>query len=230
AVPAAGGNWLASRPACLAEKFAGIARVEIANDKEAALKEALSALAAEDGLIGLCTTNSGTATVVGGDDGVPWNTVTSVSWGFPRAQGAPVLVDQPSARGSWGAVAVAQQTGGSLSACVALDAEGQPTERPDEARLLLPWAGAAGVATGLIASMLSGVLSGGRLPVHKHRAAERDGAEHFFFVIDPQQFGDVEAMQAELESGIEHWQSAPGQEQWQLATDRLENGIPVAEP
>ncbi len=47
AVTAAGGNWLESRMARLAEKFAGIARVEIANDKEAALKEALSALAAQ---------------------------------------------------------------------------------------------------------------------------------------------------------------------------------------
>jgi glycine cleavage system regulatory protein len=47
AVTAAGGNWLESRMARLAEKFAGIARVEIPNNQEAALKEALSALEAQ---------------------------------------------------------------------------------------------------------------------------------------------------------------------------------------
>jgi len=188
-----------------------------------------AALAADEGLIGMCTTNSGGATVVGDSDGVAWNTVTSICWGFPRAQGAPVLVDQPSARGHWGEVALAQQAGQTLSTCVAVDAEGQSTDQPDEARLLLPWAGPAGVATGLVSSMLSGILPGGRLPIHKKRAAERDGAEHFFYVIDPQQFGDAEAMQAELESGIEQWAAVPGQQQWQLAADRLENGIPVSE-
>lgn len=47
AVSAAGGNWLESRMARLAEKFAGIARIEIAADKVAALKTALSALEAD---------------------------------------------------------------------------------------------------------------------------------------------------------------------------------------
>lgn len=47
AVSAAGGNWLESRTARLAEKFAGIARVEIAAGKVAALQDALSALEAE---------------------------------------------------------------------------------------------------------------------------------------------------------------------------------------
>ena len=44
AVTDAGGNWLESRMARLAEKFAGIARVEIPADREAAFKAALSAL------------------------------------------------------------------------------------------------------------------------------------------------------------------------------------------
>ncbi len=47
AVRAAGGNWLESRMARLAEKFAGIARVEIDAGKVAALKVALAALEAE---------------------------------------------------------------------------------------------------------------------------------------------------------------------------------------
>jgi glycine cleavage system regulatory protein len=39
-----GGNWLESRMAHLAEKFAGVARVEIPDDKIASLKTALTAL------------------------------------------------------------------------------------------------------------------------------------------------------------------------------------------
>lgn len=42
-----GGNWLESRMAQLAEKFAGIARVEIADKKVAALTKALAALEKE---------------------------------------------------------------------------------------------------------------------------------------------------------------------------------------
>lgn len=42
-----GGNWLESRMAHLAEKFAGVARVEVPGDKVSSLKNALMALGAE---------------------------------------------------------------------------------------------------------------------------------------------------------------------------------------
>jgi glycine cleavage system regulatory protein len=47
AVTREGGNWLESRMAHLAEKFAGIARVEIPGDRVSSFKDALSALEAE---------------------------------------------------------------------------------------------------------------------------------------------------------------------------------------
>jgi len=46
-VTAEGGNWLESRMAHLAEKFAGIARIDIPGDNVASLKAALAALGAE---------------------------------------------------------------------------------------------------------------------------------------------------------------------------------------
>lgn len=47
AVTGQGGNWLESRMAHLAEKFAGIARVEIPGDRVSSFKDALKALEAE---------------------------------------------------------------------------------------------------------------------------------------------------------------------------------------
>ncbi len=47
AVVEEGGNWLESRMAHLAEKFAGIARIEIPGDKVSSLGSALTALEAE---------------------------------------------------------------------------------------------------------------------------------------------------------------------------------------
>ena len=47
AVTEEGGNWLESRMAHLAEKFAGIARIEISGEKVSSLKHALTALDAE---------------------------------------------------------------------------------------------------------------------------------------------------------------------------------------
>jgi glycine cleavage system regulatory protein len=47
AVTEEGGNWLESRMAHLAEKFAGIARIEIPGDKISSLKHALTTLEAE---------------------------------------------------------------------------------------------------------------------------------------------------------------------------------------
>ena len=47
AVTEEGGNWLESRMAHLAEKFAGIARIEIPDDKVLSFKTALMALEAE---------------------------------------------------------------------------------------------------------------------------------------------------------------------------------------
>jgi len=49
AVTREGGNWLESRMAHLAEKFAGIARVEIPGDKVSSFKNALTALEAAEG-------------------------------------------------------------------------------------------------------------------------------------------------------------------------------------
>ena len=46
-VAAEGGNWLESRMARLAEKFAGIARVDVPGDKVSSLRAALEALDAE---------------------------------------------------------------------------------------------------------------------------------------------------------------------------------------
>jgi glycine cleavage system regulatory protein len=46
-VAAEGGNWLESRMAHLAEKFAGVARVDVPADKVTSLKAALKALDAE---------------------------------------------------------------------------------------------------------------------------------------------------------------------------------------
>ena len=53
AVSAAGGNWLESRMARLARKFAGIARVEIPDADVAALKQALAGLEAEGFALGI---------------------------------------------------------------------------------------------------------------------------------------------------------------------------------
>jgi len=189
-----------------------------------------AALAAREGLIALCTTNSGSARVVGDGGQVALNTVTTIAWGFPRAEGPALLIDQPSARGTWEDVERAQQAGQTLPECVALDCDGQSTTRPDEAQSLFPWAGPAGVAAGLVASVLSGVLAGGRLPVHKQRAAERDGAEHFFYVIDPRQFGDADAMQAELEAGMDVWRDAHSDtEPWRLATESLDGQVALSQ-
>ena len=185
-----------------------------------------AALAAREGMLALCTTNSGSARVVGDGGQVGLNTVTSIAWGFPRPEGPALLIDQRSARGTWGDVERAEQAGETLPECVALDGDGQSTRSPAEAQWLFPWAGPAGAAAGLVASLLSGVLAGGRLPVHKQRAAERDGAEHFFYVIDPRQFGDVDAMQAELEAGMDVWRDAQSDTvPWRLASESLDGQV-----
>ena len=63
AVTAVGGNWLESRMARLAEKFAGIVRVDIPDDQEAAFRAALSCLESQ----GFTVTVEAAATTSGPD-------------------------------------------------------------------------------------------------------------------------------------------------------------------
>ena len=121
-----------------------------------------------------------------------------------------------------------------------LDEDVNPTVDPAAAVTMLPFAGARGYGLGLVSSFLAGPLSGGRTALHKTRALDVEGSEHFFYVIDIEQFADKDKFYDEVESTIADIRAlapaegfdrvaVPGELEWERAQEAEEAGISLHE-
>ena len=104
------------------------------------------------------------------------------------------------AAAAWGKVETLKLYGQTMNEGWALDEQGEPTTDPHAARTLLPAAGARGMGLAFMSAVLSGLLAGDRMPIHKTWAMTADGSGHFFYAVDPAQFVDPDRFSAELES------------------------------
>jgi LDH2 family malate/lactate/ureidoglycolate dehydrogenase len=158
------------------------------------------AMAAEAGMIGFCTTNTGPATVAAYGSRTPAIANPAIAWGVPSKVGPPFILDMACAASSWGRVESLKMYGRPLPAGWALDAAGNETCVAADAKTLQPSAGARGFGLAFMGAVLSGGLSGGKLPMHKSWSVNADGSEHFFYVIDLAQFVEPEHFHAEVDS------------------------------
>jgi LDH2 family malate/lactate/ureidoglycolate dehydrogenase len=115
------------------------------------------------------------------------------SWAFPttEAVGFPIVIDWATSTVAMGRVQQLQREGKPLPPNVAVDANGQPTTDPSQAKALLPFGAHKGYGLGLI-DELWGAFIGGSLPTLRGRAeasaqqGEKSAPVFFFQVIHPE--------------------------------------------
>jgi LDH2 family malate/lactate/ureidoglycolate dehydrogenase len=194
-------------------------------------------MAADAGMIGFSTTNTGPPTVAAYGSRAAGTANNAISWAVPSRRGAPFVLDMACAVSSWGKVESLRMYGRELPAGWAIDAEGHPTTDPQRAKTLLPFAGARGYGLAFLSSILAGPLCGGRTPLHKGWNVAEDGSEHFFYAIDVRQFVDLDDFYAEVDSTMAAIRALPpapgfdsvrlpGELEWERAARWKREGIP----
>lgn len=195
-------------------------------------------MAAEAGMIGYCTTNTGPATVAAYGSRAPGTANNAFAWGVPVRSGPPFVLDMACAVSSWGKVESFKLYGRELPAGWALDERGEPTTDAAAAKTLLPASGARGYGLAFVSSVLAGPLVAGRMPIHKTWSIAADGSEHFFYAIDVRQFVEPEKFDREVEAAIADIRALPPAEGFdrvrlpgEIEAERAErwkrDGIPI---
>jgi LDH2 family malate/lactate/ureidoglycolate dehydrogenase len=172
-------------------KECGVGAVTVHHSQHLGAASVYALLAAREGLIGFCTSNTGSPTVAAPGAVSAATANNPLAWAAPAGGGPPLVFDMACGEASWGKVHSLGLYGLPLPDGVALDAEGHPTTDPKAAKTILPAAGVRGFGLAMLASILSGALAGGKLPHKKTRSPSAEGSEHFLLALDVGQFTDA---------------------------------------
>ena len=202
-------------------------------------------MALEHDMIGLATTNADAAMA-------PWGGRTRmfgtnpIAMAVPAGQAFPVVMDFATSVVSRGKFRQYLRDGLALPAGWALDSAGRPTTDPAEALagLCLPIGGHKGYAIGLMVTILTGVLSGGRLdtdvPIIGEVPGREQGSSQLFAALRVDAFQPLDEFEGRMDELIRRIAAServdpaqpillPGQREHQTAARRRERGIPVPE-
>ncbi|MDR7548304.1 MAG: Ldh family oxidoreductase [Armatimonadota bacterium] len=120
----------------------------------------------------------------------------------PVGEGPPLLLDIASSVASRQRINMARERGLPIPETWALDADGRPTNNPEQAAVLLPFGEHKGSGLAVFVEILCAFLSGaasrheiGRLSSDFDRP---EGVGHFFMAIDPNRIADAEAYYARI--------------------------------
>jgi LDH2 family malate/lactate/ureidoglycolate dehydrogenase len=152
------------------------------------------ALAAERGLIGLCTTNS--ALWLAPTGGLtPLFGTNPLAAGIPAGRHHPIIFDASMSATAKGKVAHRLEAGGALEHGWILDGAGRPSIDPADlvAGLGIPIGGHKGYGLALVMEVLSGVLTGAGFGAdHRRDRLQTNDVPpdfgHLFIAIDPEMF------------------------------------------
>ena len=199
-------------------KEVGTGTVVVKNSLHYGASGVSALMAAEQGMIGFTTTSTGGATVAAYGSTKAGTANNAFAWAAPTRTGKPFCLDMACAQSSWGKVDAWKMYGRTMPGDWALTADGQPTTDPNQAKILLPAAGARGSALALVCAFLTGPLVGGKMPLHKTRHPDQEDSEHFFYVIDVARCGFAERFYEELDSTLEELRQFPPAEGFDRVT------------
>jgi len=202
---------------------------------------AYACLAAEEGFIGICTTNAIPNMLVPGAS-APTLGNNPLAISAPRGEGRrPIVLDIAMSQAALGRVATAQREGQAVPLGWGLDAEGQPTQ--DAAAILasqnlLPMGGHKGAGLALMMEILTAALGGGLLS-HEVVGADASGLDagtsKLFVAIDIDAFVDRARFGARVDDLVAHLRAGvpgqvavlPGERGWLTRAEYERDGIPV---
>ncbi|NHO32425.1 Ldh family oxidoreductase [Acetobacter fallax] len=225
----------------------GIAAVGVHHSSHFGAAGAYAVAAAEQGMIGLVSTNSDAAVCLFGG-AVPFHGTNPIAMAAPVPDTNPWLLDMATSSIPFNRVKLYRSLNQALPAGVAVDANGHPTQDQHAAAFLQPLGGKdygfKGAALAGVVTILSAVITGATpdpemVPTDATRNANTpQNVGHFFIAINPDHFVGRTA----YETAITHYLAllrnspatdpahpvmAPGDREWKEAAERMKHGIPV---
>ena len=141
--------------------------------------------------------------------------INPLTFGIPVANGRPVILDIATAVTAEGKLQVARNKGATVPDGWIVDAEGKPTNDPNEFYgppfgAILPFGGYKGYGLCLVTEILSGALTGGECSQFGKKRLEQN---MLTLLIDPGKLGTAESFEAECSRFLEFVKSSPPAEE-----------------
>lgn len=197
-----------------------------------------------EGLILLALTNAPESMAPSG--GIrPFLGTNPIAVGIPAGQEPSFLLDMATSVTARGKIVMAAKKGEAIPADWAIDKDGMPTTKPEQALLgsLLPIGGAKGYGLAMFIDLLCGLLTGAAFGPGVKSLYDNwehpQNVGHIFFVIDIQRFMPLPVFQQNMDEYIRQVKSGPkkegtseilipGEIESRKRQERLKNGIPYS--
>ncbi len=196
-------------------------------------------MAAREGLVGIAMTHSSSVVVPHGGRQRYFGT-NPLSIAFARRGGEPVCLDMATSQVAWNKVLNARIEGYALEPGVAVDADGNPTTDPHQARAGIalggPTYGYKGYGLAFMIDLLCGAMNGmtyGRRINNMYEELDRPRKiGHFLMAIDPGRFAGAETLDATVDEVVRDLKTQgdilfPGEPELLEEKQRLAHGIPI---
>ncbi len=201
-------------------------------------------LAAQQGLIGLCTTNG--PSILAPTGGLtPTFGNNPIGVGIPAGRYHPILLDIAMSVAPRGKIGLQLAEGRPLPLGWIFDRFGRPSTDPTDlaAGLAVPIGAHKGYGLALVFEVLAGVLSGSGFGWDHDRELMHHGSDprdigHFFMVIDPELFGPLGEFTARVERMIQQTKAGkraedvkeiliPGEAELRAREQNIRQGVPI---
>jgi ureidoglycolate dehydrogenase (NAD+) len=163
-----------------------------------------------------------------------------VAYAVPAKDDRPLVLDMASGVSAWGRVGTMRMYGKKLTMDWVLDEDGNPTDDPHKADVLLPFGGAKGSGLAMMMDILGSVLPFGVATPHRtgesYQGQQR--GSHFVQAIDISKFIDLDEFKSEIDKlsttvkasrkrpGVEQIYM-PGEIEWLKKEAWSKTGIPL---
>jgi len=200
----------------------GIGFVCVGNSQTLGAASVYTRLAAEAGMIGICLSSTGGATVTapGTNAGAVGN--TAIAFAIPVQDSHPLVFDSACGQESWAKLNLLKRYGVPIPDGILLTEDGTPTNDVDAAKFQFPASG-LGFGMSLLSSILAGPLCGGWMPIRKTRTSSAEDSQHVFLAFNIEKFVAPERFQKQLVFALDAIRALPvaaGSDSIRLPGDR----------
>jgi ureidoglycolate dehydrogenase (NAD+) len=230
---------LAMETAIEMAKENGLGAVGVGHSSHCGAMGLYTRMAAREHLVGIAMTHSSSVVVPHGGKEKYFGT-NPISIAVPRASGEPVCLDMATSQVAWNKVLNARIEGHDLDPGVAVDATGEPTTDPHQARAGIPLGGPVygykGYGLAFMVDLLCGVMNGMTFGRHINSMYEDlqhpRKIGHFLMAIDPGRFAGAETLEATVDAVVADLRTQgailyPGEPEEIAQRERAEQGIPI---
>ena len=219
---------------------AGVGIVGVGHSSHCGAMALYTRMAARAHLVGVALTHSSSVVVPHGGRHRYFGT-NPLSIAVPRAGGQPVCLDMATSQVAWNKVLNARIEGRALEPGLALDAGGEPTTDPHQARAALPLGGPTygykGYGLAFMIEVLCGALNGmttwGPYVTSMYEQLDKPRKiGHFLMALDPGRFAGADILEGQVDAMIADLRTRgeilyPGEPEEIAERERLASGVPI---